>query len=155
AATPRTSCTNAPVALPNVNEATSALVVVVPFAMAGAPSGDTWSTPVHDAAPHAASAGAVRVTTMSAVPVGGATSCQSSTRTLPAFVSVAADVSGAPPYVTPVTLAPAVLSTLTPTSNSRSAPAPVVCDHVKVLPLPVGHWETASFTGGAAWPVLP
>ncbi|MBF6601163.1 MAG: hypothetical protein IVW36_11700 [Dehalococcoidia bacterium] len=56
--------------------------------------------------------------------------------------------------MTAETLAPVETSRLMPTTRRRSLPGPVVCAQVNVAALPAVHWETASLTGGAAWPTL-
>lgn len=119
---------------------------------ATAPSGALWLTPFHDVAPQETRSWFVSVTTTFAVPLAGATLCQSSVRNGPAPVALPVlcdeptKVSACPPYVTVDTVVVALVFNVkeTPTSNNRFWPTPTVWDHVVGLVVPAMHPELAS-----------
>src|SRR3989442_8168660 len=121
---------------PSVTVVTVTLgVTLVPVAPFWASTGVVWSTPVKETAPAAVFAEAERVTTTLFDPVAGAIRYQSSDRTLPAMISERTNVSAAPAYVTPLTVWPAFVWIVTPTTRSRFAPL-VVRANVKLAALP-------------------
>src|SRR5512143_1232442 len=122
------STTTSPGALAIATEAGE----MVPAPEADPATGVPCSTPVKDTAPPAASSGPESVTTTFAAPGDGATRIQRLTRVVPlppACVTIKA--RGVPPYVTPLTCVSRWFET--PTTRTRSGPAPTVWDQVRFV----------------------